>query len=223
MLSRYKYSPSPSKQGNNACRHNHQHCTMGHSKIHPYPLPFPNEAQRVRVTSYSSLTNALGTEPGYTKRQGQTPRSACDILTDPRGIYMEELPVSNPSYPYPARNVLNPRTYLSRTPSSVSSRSSSSITRDESGDQNGLPKCLSRYDRLPQPRSVEPNKPYGFQAGAESPAIHFLRRGAKEPYTVRELLTMDTMPDLVSGDSPVFVQSPDRCIKIKLIVRSPVS
>ncbi|KIK99592.1 hypothetical protein PAXRUDRAFT_822587 [Paxillus rubicundulus Ve08.2h10] len=49
------------------------------------------------TSSNSSLANALGPEPGYS-------------------IYLTGPPLTNPSYPYPARNVLNPTTYPARTP-----------------------------------------------------------------------------------------------------------
>lgn len=60
--------------------------------------------------------------------------------------------------------------------------------------------------------------PHGYQAGAEFPAIHFVRKGDEAPYSLWDLLTMDTFPELEAGDLPILVQSPDRWIKIKLIV-----
>ena len=192
---------------------------MAHSNLHSYPLPFPNEDQRTQVSSYSSLANALGTDPEYASQQRQRPLwTKYDALADTQAIYLNGPPVSSPSYPYPARNVFNPGTYLARTPLSVSNGRcprNASVVWGEDSDQNDLPRLPPWYDRLPL---VEPDMPRGYQAGAEFPATHFLRKGDKVPYSLWDLLTMDTMPDLVGGDLPVLVQSPDRWIKIKLIV-----
>lgn len=193
---------------------------MAHSNIHPYPLPFPNEVQRTQVASYSSLANALGTNPGNANRQRRTPRTKRDAVTNTQGIYLNGPPISNPSYPYPARNILNPGTYPARTPSSMPNRSPSnaSVVWGENSDQKDLPRFLPRHDRLPQPQCVEPDKSHGCQAGIEFPAIRFLRRGDQRPYSLQDLLTIDTMPDLVGGDSPILVHNPGRWIKVKLIV-----
>ena len=190
---------------------------MTHSNTHPYPLSFPNEDQRMQISSYSSLANALGTVPGHANRQGPT---NCDAAIDKPAIYLDRPPVSSPLYPYPARNVFNPGTYPARTPLSVSNgrlRGNASVAREEHIGQNDLRKLPPRYDRLPQPFFVEPDMAHGYQAGAEI-AIHFLRKGDKTPYSLWDLLTMDTMPDLVAGDVPILVQSPDRWIKIGFIV-----
>lgn len=196
---------------------------MTHSNSRSYPLPFPSEAQRTQISSYSSLANALGTDtdPESTSRQRRSPLlTKCDAITDTQAIYLNGPPVSNPSYPYPARNVLNPGTYRARTPLSVSNGcpSNASVEWGETSNQKDLPKFPSWYDRLPQPFFVEPDKPYGYQAGAQFPAIHFVRKEDKEPYSIWDLLTMDTMPDLMAGNLPILVQNPDRWIKIKLIV-----
>ncbi|KAF9223725.1 hypothetical protein BS17DRAFT_115225 [Gyrodon lividus] len=173
----------------------------------PYPLPFLGEAQRApaNLSSNSSLANALGPNHGYS-------------------IYFAGPPITNPSYPYPARNVLNPATYPARTPLLVSNAKRPTDPSAMSGsrlgnndDIKGLPKLPSRYMRLPQPMHVEPPKPYGYQAGAELSAIYFHRRGHKDPYSIGDLLTMDTLPDLVGGNVPVFALNPDRWIKIQLI------
>lgn len=185
---------------------------MAHSNSCPYPLTFPSEGQRTQISSYSSLANALGTDPGYASRQRPKPvPTKCDAITDTQAIYLDRPPVGNPSYPYPARNLFNPGTYRARTPLSVSNGWWPSNQKD-------LPWFPYWYDRLPQPFFVEPDKPYGYQPGVEFPAIHFLRREDKEPYSIWDLLTMNTMPDLVAGNSPILVHSPDRWIKIKLIV-----
>ncbi|KAG8213269.1 hypothetical protein J3R82DRAFT_11742 [Butyriboletus roseoflavus] len=190
---------------------------MAHSTLHPYPLPFPSEVQRTQISSYSSLANALGTDPAHANRHRRRPLlTKSDVVTKTQAIYSNRSPVSNPSYPYPPRNVLNPGTFHARTPLSVSSGrcpSNASIVWGDHGDQKDLP----RYNRLPQPLFVEPDKLHGYQAGPEFPAIHFLRRDEKEPYSIWDLLTMDTMPDLVAGNLPILVQNPDRWIKIKLI------
>lgn len=192
---------------------------MAHPNSHPYPLPFPNEVQRMQVASYSSLANALGTDPGYADQRGRAPRTTYDAVTDIQGIYLDEPPISTPLYPYPARNVLNPSTYLARTPLSVPSRSPSYT--NVAWDHRDLTWRPSWYDRLPQPYFAEQDRPHGYQAGVEFPAIHFLRKGNKEPYSLSDLLAMDTMPDLVDGDSPILAQNPGRWIKIKLNVRTP--
>lgn len=195
---------------------------MADSNFRPYPLPFPSEDQRMLISSYSSLANALGTDPGYTSRQGGRPLPAnCNAVFDKQAIYLDRPPVSSPSYPYPARNVFNPGTYPMRTPLPVSNGgcpSNKNAARGENSDQNDLHRLPPRYDRLPQPFFVEPDMAHAYQARAEFPAIRFLRKGDKPPYSLWDLLTMDTMPDLVAGDLPVFVQSPDRWIKTKLIV-----
>ncbi|KAF8554579.1 hypothetical protein OG21DRAFT_1041233 [Imleria badia] len=193
---------------------------MAHSNFHPYPLPFPNDDQRIQISSYSSLANALGTDPGYASRQGRRPPPNCDAVIDKPTIYLDRPPVSNPSYPYPARNVFNPGTYPARTPLSVSNGrlpSNASVVWGENSDQNDLHGLPPRYDRLPQPFFVEPDMAHGYKAGAEFPVIHFLCKGDKTPYSLWDLLTMGTMPDLVAGDLPIFVQSPERWIKIKFI------
>ncbi|KAF8440365.1 hypothetical protein L210DRAFT_3539478 [Boletus edulis BED1] len=157
---------------------------MAHSNLYSYPLPFPTEDQLMQVSSYSSLANALGTDSGYASRQGRRPQPMnCDAVVDKQAkIYLDGPPVSNPLYPYPARNVFNPGTYPARTPLTVSK---------------------GRYDLLPQPLFVEPDDAPDF------PAIHFLRKDDKKPYSIWNLLTMDTMPDLVAGDMPIFIQGPD--------------
>jgi hypothetical protein len=194
-------------------------CTMAYSN--PYPLPFPNEDQQMQISSYSSLANALGTDPGYASRQRQMPFwTKYDAVTDTLDIYLNRPPVGNPSYPYPARNVFNPSTYLARTPLSVSNGrcpSNPSVVWGEHNDQSDVHRLPPWYDRLPL---VEPDMPgpHGYQAGAEFSAIHFLRKGFKVPYSLWDLLTMDPMPDLAGGDLPILIRSPDRWIKIKLIV-----
>lgn len=171
----------------------------------------------MQISSYSSLANALGTDPEHASRQGRRHRPAkCDAVTNTLAVYSEGPPVNNPSYPYPARNVLNPGTYPARTPLSVANgrySSNASIVRGENSDQKDLTRFPSRYDRLPQQVFAEP-----CQSGPEFPAIHFQRNRSSEPYSLRDLLTMRTMPDLVAGDLPIFAESPDRMIKIKLNV-----
>jgi len=195
---------------------------MTHSDLDPYPLSFPNEDQRTLISSYSSLANALGTDPGHAGRQEQrTLRRKCEAVTDSLAVYLNRPPVSNPSYPYPARNILNPGTYPARTSLSVSNGrcpSNTSVVWGENSDQNDVSRLPPWYDRLPQPFFVEPGMPHGYQAGAEFPAIHFVRKGDEAPYSLWDLLTMDTFPELEAGDLPILVQSPDRWIKIKLIV-----
>lgn len=195
---------------------------MAHSNSPPYPLPFPTQVQRTQISSYSSLANALGTDPGHASRERRGPLlPKSDVVTDTQAIYSERPPVSKPSHPYPARHILNPGTYRSRAPLSVSNgrrQSNASIVWGGSGDQKDLSRFPSSYDRLPQPFFVEPNKLHGYQARAEFPTIHFLRGEDEDPYSIWDLLTMDTMPDLVAGNLPILVQSPDRWIKIKLIV-----
>ncbi|KAG6374359.1 hypothetical protein JVT61DRAFT_4393 [Boletus reticuloceps] len=197
---------------------------MAHSNLYSYPLPFPTEDQLMQVSSYSSLANALGTDSGYASRQGRRPQPMnCDAVVDKQAIYLDGPPVSNPLYPYPARNVFNPGTYPARTPLTVSKGrypSNASLPWSEGSDQSDLHGLPPRYDLLPQPLFVEPDDARGYQVGADFPAIHFLRKDDKKPYSVWNLLTMDTMPDLVAGDMPIFIQGPDRWIKIKLIVRA---
>lgn len=192
---------------------------MAYSNLHPYPLPFPNEDQQMQISSYSSLANAFGTDPGYASRQRRGSLwTKYDAVTDTQDIYLNKPPVSNSSYPYPARNVFNLDTYLARTPLSVSNGrcpSDPNVVWGKNSDQNDLPRLPPWYDRVPL---VEPDMPHGYRAGAEFPAIHFLRKGDKMPYSLWDLLTLNTMPDLAGGDLPILIQSPDRWIKIKLIV-----
>ncbi|KAF8843718.1 hypothetical protein BDN67DRAFT_1008665 [Paxillus ammoniavirescens] len=176
---------------------------MASPSTHLYPLLVPT-AQPANTSSHSSLANALGPESGYS-------------------IYLTGPPVTNPSYPYPARNVLNPTTYPARTPLLASNgrrpinpgaRSAYQLQANE--DVKGLPEISSRHRLLPQPVHVESPKPYGYQPGAEFSAIYFQRKGNKGPYSIGDLLTMDTLPDLVDGNAPLFALTPDRWIKIKL-------
>ena len=187
---------------------------MTHTNLHPYPLPFPNEDQRIQISSYSSLANALGADPGYTSRRKNLPTNS-DAIIDKQAIYASRPPVSNPSYPYPARNVLNPATPLSAA--SRKFQSNTSITWVENSEQYDSPRLPPWYGRLPQPL-VEPEPAHEHQVGAEFPAIHFLPKGNKMPCSLWDLLTMSVMPDLVDGELPIFVHSPDRWIKVKLIV-----
>ncbi|KAG9315028.1 hypothetical protein JVU11DRAFT_4140 [Chiua virens] len=190
---------------------------MAHSNAYPYPLPFPNELQLSQISSYSSLANALGTDPGYSSQQRS--ETKCNATTKSQAIYLNAPPVNNPSYPYPARNVINPGTYFARAPLSVSNGrclSDTSISQDQRSDQKHLHASASRYHRLPQPIFMEPGAPYGYR-GIEPPVIHFRRKEDKDPYSVWELLTMNTMPDIMDGDSPILVESVERRITVKLV------
>ncbi|KIJ66929.1 hypothetical protein HYDPIDRAFT_186524 [Hydnomerulius pinastri MD-312] len=177
---------------------------MSYTYPSAYPLTFPSESQRtpMKISTYSSLANALGPNPEYP-------------------IYLTNPPVSNPSYPYPARNVLNPGTYSSRTPLLASNGrhpSNPGVVHFDEDDHKGLPSLPSRYKRFPQPMLAEPvPTKYSYQAGVEFPAIHFQRKGGKEPHSIGSLLDTKALPDLVGGDVPVFASNPDRYIKIRLV------
>ncbi|KAH7884406.1 hypothetical protein F5I97DRAFT_2036932 [Phlebopus sp. FC_14] len=163
----------------------------------PYPLPFPNEAQRTpsKISSYSSLAGALDANHSYP-------------------IYTNSPPLTNPAYPYPARNVVNPGTYPLRTPLLASNgrhpSHPSSATEKKSTDRR--PDISFFYRPLPQSIDIGPSV-----RGSAYPPIVFERKGSKDPYTIGELLVMGDMPELVGGEDEVFSSFTDRFIKINIV------
>lgn len=164
-----------------------------------YQLSFSNEAQRspTKKASSPSLSNALSTNPDYP-------------------IYLTGPPTTNPAYPYPARNVLNPGTYPSPTSLMASNGRRPSHPEDStrSSRRSDIPSC---HRFVPQPTYIGSYSPTGYQAGLEIPPIQFQRKGGGAPYTVGEILKMRDMPDLVGGSDLVFGGHIDRVIKVKTI------
>ncbi|KAL4064362.1 hypothetical protein V8B97DRAFT_343606 [Scleroderma yunnanense] len=164
-----------------------------------YSLPFPSEPQRspTKKTLYSSLEEELGENPDY-------------------AIYLTGPPVRNPSYPYPARNVLNPGTYPSRTPLMASNGRRPREPEDNTRSSHRTD-ILSCNCFVPQPTSVRPHSPTRSLAGLEFPPIQFRRKDGNAPFTVGEILAMGHMPDLVGGSDLVFDAHVERVIKVKII------
>lgn len=135
----------------------------------------------------------------------------------PQPIYLTGPPTTNPAYPYPARNVLNPGTYPSPTSLMASNGRRPSHPEDStrSSRRSDIPSC---HRFVPQPTYIGSYSPTGYQAGLEIPPIQFQRKGGGAPYTVGEILKMRDMPDLVGGSDLVFGGHIDRVIKVKTIV-----
>ncbi|KAH7917609.1 hypothetical protein BV22DRAFT_1108537 [Leucogyrophana mollusca] len=172
---------------------------------YPYPLPFPDVSQRTPVSSYSSLSNALGPNPSYS-------------------IYLDQAPVASPGYPYPARNVIHPA-HASRRPltSSNAQRNSPSSHSRDTDEHNTCGRSRrvnipANYRLVPQPTYIiEPRGPYSYLEGVQYPSIHFQREDGAPPYCVSEVLVMKQMPNLAGGEDEVFAGFGERQLKVKIV------